>query len=204
LISKLPDGGNTSLVLEELLQSGFITQYYPFGKTKKEMLYRLTDEYSLFYLHFIEKNKMQGKQIWEELSQTQLYKSWSGFAFESLCFKHIDQIKKALGISGIYTEASSYVFKGNEDENGLQIDLLLDRKDNIINLFEIKFYNAVWQLNKADSMDLREKMAAFKRVSKTQKHIFITLIAPFGIRHNEHSLGVVDKYFDLDALFAPD
>jgi uncharacterized protein len=168
------------------------------------MLYRLTDEYSLFYMHFIEKNRRQGKGAWEEITKTQLYKSWSGFAFESLCFKHIDQIKKGLGISGMYTEASSFVFKGDEDNEGLQIDLLLDRKDQIINLFEIKFYNAVWQLNKADSMDLREKMAAFKRVSKTKKHIFITLVAPFGIRHNEHSLGVVDRYFDLDILFEPD
>ena len=202
-ISKLPDGGNTTLVVEELLQSGFITNYYPYGKAKKDMLYRLTDEYSLFYLHFIEKNTMQGQYIWEELSQTQLYRSWSGFAFESLCFKHIDQIKKALGISGLYTEASSFIFKGNEEEKGLQIDLLLDRKDQIINLFEIKFYNAIWQLKKEDAMDLREKMAAFKRVSKTPKHIFMTLIAPFGIRHNEHSLGVVDRYFDLDILFEP-
>lgn len=44
-------------MLEELEQSGFISSYYPFGKRKKDMLYRLTDEYSLFYLRFIEHNK---------------------------------------------------------------------------------------------------------------------------------------------------
>ena len=203
-ISKLPDGGNTSMVLAELVHSGFVTQYYPFGKTKKEMLYRLTDEYSLFYLHFIEKTPQKGKNIWKTLSQTQEYKSWSGFAFESVCFKHIEQIKKALGISGIYTEASSFVFKGNEDEDGLQIDLLLDRKDQIINLFEIKFYNAAWNLGKADATNLREKMAAFKRISKTNKHIFMTLITPFGMRPNAHSLGLVDRCLDIDMLFEPE
>jgi uncharacterized protein len=200
---KLSNGGNTTVVLEELIRSGFVSTYYPFGKTKKEMLYRLTDEYSLFYLHFIEKRPTQGKNIWKELSQTPLYKTWCGFAFENICFKHIDQIKKALGISGIYAEAASFIAKGNDTEDGLQIDLLLDRKDQVINLFEIKFYNAVWQLDKSDAADFREKMAIFQKVSKTKKHIFLTLISTFGIKHNAHSLGLVDRQFDLDILFEP-
>jgi uncharacterized protein len=200
-ISRLPNGGNTSLAIEELISSGFVTPYYPFGKTKKDVLYRLTDEYSLFYLHFIENHKQQGKNIWQDISQTQLFKSWSGFAFESLCFKHLDQIKKALGISGIYAEASSLIFRGNDTEQGIQIDMLIDRKDQIINLFEIKFYNETWQLDKADAIDLREKMAAFRRISKTKKHVFMTLIATYGIRPNAHSLGLVDRVIDLDALF---
>ena len=202
--SQLPDGGNTTLVIDELVSSGFVSIYYPFGKFKKEMLYRLTDEYSLFFLHFIEKKLQKSKNIWKELSQTQLYKSWSGFAFESICFKHIEQIKKALGISGVYTEASSFTFKGNDVEDGVQIDLLLDRKDQIINLFEIKFYNAVWQLDKNDAANFREKMAVFQRVSKTKKHIFLTLISTFGIKQNAHSLGLVDRHFDLNILFEPD
>jgi uncharacterized protein len=201
---KLSNGGSTTEVLEELISSGFVSSYYPFGKAKKEMLYRLTDEYSLFYLHFIEKMPTKGKNIWKEQSQTQLYKTWCGFAFENICFKHIEQIKKALGISGIYAEASSFIAKGNDTEEGIQIDLLLDRKDQIINLFEIKFYNAVWQLDKSDATDLREKIAIFQRVSKTKKHIFLTLIATFGIKHNAHSLGLVDRQFNLDMLFEPD
>ena len=200
---KLSNGGSTTVVLDELISSGFVSPYYPFGKAKKEMLYRLTDEYSLFYLHFIEKMPTQGKNIWKERSQTPLYKTWCGFAFENICFKHIEQIKKALGISGIYAEASSFVAKGTDTEDGIQIDLLLDRKDQIINLFEIKFYNAVWQLDKSEATDLREKMAIFQRVSKTKKHIFLTLISTFGIKHNAHSLGLVDRHFDLDILFEP-
>lgn len=202
--SRLPDGGSTTLVIEELISSGFITMYYPFGKAKKEVLYRLTDEYSLFYLHFIETNKQQGKNIWQDLSQTQLFRSWSGFAFESLCIKHLDQIKKALGIAGVYAEASSFVFKGNDTEQGIQIDLLIDRKDQIINLFEIKFYNEIWHIDKASATDLREKAAVFKRVTKTQKHIFLTVIATYGMRHNAHSLGLIDRIIDLDALFEAD
>jgi AAA+ ATPase superfamily predicted ATPase len=200
-LSKLSDGGNTTLAIEELISSGFVTLYYPFGKTKKDILYRLTDEYSLFYLHFIEPRKQQGKNIWQDLSQTQFVKSWSGYAFESLCMKHIDQIKKALGISGVYVETSSFLFKGNDTEKGIQVDLLLDRKDQIINLFEIKFYNEIWQLDKAEATLLREKIAIFKRVTKTKKHIFLTVLATFGMRPNANSLGLVDRVIDLEALF---
>lgn len=116
---KLSNSGSTTVVLEELISSGFVSSYYPFAKAKKDMLYRLTDEYSLFYLHFIEKMPTKGKNIWKEQSQTPLYKIWSGFAFENICFKHIEQIKKALGIAGIYAEASSFLAKGNDTEEGI-------------------------------------------------------------------------------------
>lgn len=94
----LSAGGSISRVLEELLQSGFISSFRPFGKKKKEKLYRLTDEYSLFYLQFIENKEHEGENIWHHLSQTQPYKTWSGYSFESICLKHIPQIKKALSI----------------------------------------------------------------------------------------------------------
>lgn len=201
--TKLPDGGGFSNTLEELVSCGFISDYYPFGKKKKDFLYRLTDEYSLFYLHFIENQRTQEETIWQHLSQTQLYKSWSGYAFESLCLKHLAQLKKALGISGIYAEASSYIHKGNQTEQGIQIDLVLDRKDHTINLFEMKFYSAKWLINKSDATELREKVALFKRLTKTQKQVFLTLVTTFGVKTNEHSLGLIDNDLSMDVLFEP-
>ena len=44
--SSLSSGGTTSKVLTELEESGFITPYIPFEKNSKEVVYRLTDEYS--------------------------------------------------------------------------------------------------------------------------------------------------------------
>jgi len=90
-LGKFKDGGKIQTVLEELLQSGFITAYHPFGKKKKEKLFRLTDEYSLFYLQFIEGTALEGAAIWHHLSQTQPYKIWSDYAFESICLKHVPQ-----------------------------------------------------------------------------------------------------------------
>lgn len=199
----LPNGGNISDVLEELRHSGFISQYYPYGKIKRELLYRLTDEYSLFYLHFIENSTWQGSEWWQALSQTAQFKSWCGYTFENICLKHLAQIKKALGISGIYTEASAFAYTGNQSEKGFQIDLVLDRKDQTINLFEFKFYNAVLSLDKSDATALRERMETFRQVSKTQKQIFLSFLTTFGVKINENSLGLVDNNLEANVLFEP-
>lgn len=199
--SGLAEGGGISKTLHELIHSGFVSSYYPFGKKKKEMLYRLTDEYSLFYLHFIVNKQLQERGMWQKLSQTPTYKSWSGYAFESLCLKHIIPIKKGLQINGIYSETSSFVFKGNEDLQGIQVDLLIDRNDNVINLCEVKFYNDTFVLTKEYAQKLRQKRTVFKTVSKTKKQVFITLITTFGITPNKNSIGLIDNILDLDTLF---
>jgi hypothetical protein len=200
--TKLPDGGGLTEVLEELISSGFITAYYPYGKKKKDMLYRLTDEYSLFYLQFIENNRTTGKSVWLQLSETQAFKNWSGYAFESICIKHLAQMEKALGIAGVYSEASGFVHRGNSDFSGIQIDLVLDRKDQVINLFEMKFYQEPWLISKADALELRERVSTFKALSKTNKQVFLTLVSPFGVRKNEYSIGLVDSEVTMEGLFA--
>jgi uncharacterized protein len=199
--SKLPDNGNTSKVLEELAESGFITAYYPYQKVKKDMLYRLTDEYSLFYLQFIEKNANEEAGIWQRLSQTQAYKTWSGYAFESLCLKHLPSIKRALGIGGIYSVSATFYKKGTKTEQGAQIDLLIDRNDQVINIFEIKYNTESFVLTKEYAETLNEKISVFKAATKTNKQIFLTLISAFGLKHNQHSLGLIQQVFTLDDLF---
>jgi len=200
-IAKLPNGGGMTKVLNELIYSGFVTAYYPFGKKRKDMLYRLTDEYSLFYLKFIEKNKRNIKDTWQTLSQTATFKSWSGYAFESVCLKHISAIKKALKISGIYAEPSSFLSQGNDVVSGTQIDLLIDRNDQIINLCEIKFYNTTFIITKSYADQLRNKIAIFNDVSKTKKQIFLTMITTFGVSKNKYSQDLVDNNLTMDVLF---
>lgn len=200
-VGKLSEGGTTSKVLEELEQSGFITSYYSFAKKKKDMLYRLTDEYSLFYLRFIEKNKNEGSDVWQHFSQTQTAKIWAGYAYENLCLRHLPQIKKALGISGVYATSSTFLQRANEEEPGAQIDLLLDRNDRVVNLFEIKFYNSEISLTEADARSLRRQMQVFQTATRTRKHLMLTMITTFGLKHNMHSLGLVEKVLTLEDLF---
>jgi len=195
------NGGGLTKILDELEHSGFISMYYPFGKKKKESLYRLTDEYSLFYIRFIEPNRGEGKNTWQQLSQTPIYTAWAGYAFESICLKHLPQIKKALRIDAIYSTASAFFKKGNDDEPGLQIDLLIDRNDHVINLCEMKFYAGELNITKSMAMEFRNKITNFKALSKTRKQVFLTLITTFGIQENKHSLGLVDETLTMEDLF---
>lgn len=199
--TKLPNGNTTTRTLQELEYSGFISAYRPFNKKKKNQLYRLTDEYSLFYLKFIEGKPYEGEDVWNHLSQTQTYKIWSGYAFESLCLKHIPQIKKALDIAGIYSISSSFYHKGTVTESGMQIDLLIDRNDGTINLFEIKFYAEPYTVTKAYADALRQKRSVFKAITKTAKQIFYVLIAAQGTIPNAYSRSILANTLTLNDLF---
>ena len=200
-LSKLPNGGGLTKVLQELEQSSFISSFQPFGKKKKEKLFRLTDEYSLFYLKFIENNQNEHPDAWNLLSQTQIYKTWTGYAFENLCLKHVSQIKKAIGISGVFSRSSSFFKKGTESESGAQIDLIIDRNDQVINLCEIKFYNEPFFISKDYANRLRTKRGVFRNQTKTKKHLMLTMITTFGIIPNKYSLDLIPLSVTLDDLF---
>jgi uncharacterized protein len=196
--TKLKDGGTFTKLLNELEQSNFIAAYYPFGKLKKEVLYRLIDEYSLFYLRFM-KNKKNVN--WQQLAATPTYKTWSGYAFENICLKHIEQIKKGLGIASVYTEESSFYTKPSQYLQGTQIDLLIDRKDGIINICEAKFYDKPFSLTKSYAEELRKKMFIFQEKTKTKKTLFLTMFTAYGIIPNIHSIGFVQQEIKIDDLF---
>lgn len=200
-LSKVPLGSSATRTLEELEHSGFISAYRSYRKNTNAKLYRLTDEYSLFYLKFIEGMQYEGKDTWHHLSQTQAYKTWSGYAFESICLKHIPQIKRALGINGIHSVSSAFYYKGTSNTKGTQIDLLIDRKDRAINLIEIKFYDEPFAITKSYAENLRNKRSVFKDVTNTSKQLFTTFISTFGLKNNQYSLGLIAQSLTLDDLF---
>lgn len=195
------NGGAITRKLEELELSGFITPCYPLNNRKRDTIYRLTDNYCLFYLKFIRATTPVGQDHWLALSQTQSWKSWSGYAFENICLQHTEQIKQALRIGGISVGQYSYLARGNEEEEGVQIDLVLDRADNVISVCEVKFYNDEIELTKEYAAKLRRKMSTFTKRSKSRKQLQLVIISPYGIRPNKHSLGFVDASIDLDDLF---
>ena len=201
--AKLPDGGSTTQVLQDLTSSGFITFYRAFGNKKKLGQYRLTDEYSLFYLKFIEPNQGNGPGTWLQISQSQAWKSWSGITFESLCLKHTTQIKQALGIVGVYTQASSYHRSADDTTKGIQIDLVLDRADHVISLIEMKFYAEPTALSKSfnDSWNLRKGI--FRAATKTNKQLQVVLLSTFPVLDNTNKHSVVDRFLTFESLFAP-
>ncbi|MEM9885034.1 MAG: ATP-binding protein [Bacteroidota bacterium] len=197
----LPNGGSFSRTLKELQQSGFIRLFSGMKKTKKDALYRLTDAYSLFYLHQIAPNKDNQTLDFEQLFSTPSFKTWSGYAFENICFSHLRQIKSILGISGVLTKTYSHISKPTEDLAGTQIDLLIDRNDHSIHICEIKFSKDLFVLDKNTTENIRQKKTLFKYHSKTKKYLFITFITTFGLVENKWSKEIVDQSLVMDDLF---
>lgn len=193
--SGIPSGGDFTLKLNELIESGFVSEYPYFQNKKKLTLYRLSDEYTLFYLKFIEENKRGGAGTWQQLALSRSYSSWSGFSFETVCLKHIQQIKQALKIDAIYATQQSWF---NEHA---QIDLLIDRADNVINLCEIKFYNAPFIIDKNYYLNLKNKAAELQKDLLTRKNIFITMITTHGIKNNNYSNEIISNDLKMNILF---
>lgn len=199
--SKLPDGGTFARALDDLLESGFIIKFQPFQKKQKDSLYRLIDMYSLFYLRFIKGNVSQNAHQWQSLSQGAAYHSWCGYAYENICLLHTAQIIKKLGLSGTFTQVSSWHFNGNDEIPGAQIDLLIDRKDGMINLCEAKFYNTDFLISKEYAAKLRRKRSVFQSVTKTKKSVVTTLISTYPTIQNKYYLDEIHSEIVMEDLF---
>ena len=198
---KLASNGSYVRALEELIVSDFVSPVSSFNKKKKGLSYRLIDEYSIFYHRFIKNNNRYISGIWQQLAATQAYKIWTGYAFEYLCHKHIREIKKALGIEAVFTRVSSLNVAKNKDQDGFQIDLIIDRKDDTINLCEIKFYDSVFTINKNVYSQLQNRKALFREYTGTKKQLFTTMISSNGIKKNDFASDVVDSEITMEDFF---
>lgn len=194
-------GGSTSNILNELQESGFITAYIPFQKNKNESIYKLSDEYSLFYLKFVEHSRDAGAGAWLRQYSTSAYTIWSGSAFETVCLKHELQIRRALGIEGVLTNACTWRHKAGKGKHGAQIDLLLDRRDHCINICEMKFSNALFVIEKKYAQELDRKIEVFRGETKTRSNLFLTMVTTYGTKVNEHYLGRVQAEVKMEDLF---
>ncbi|MEM6395451.1 MAG: ATP-binding protein [Bacteroidota bacterium] len=199
--SSFTNGGGLTSVLTELEESSFISAYANYGKKKKGILYRLTDFYTQFYLSFISKHKLKELSNFGQLSDLPTYHAWSGYTFENVCLTHLDQIRKALGISVIYSEASAFFVRKSDELPGAQIDLVIDRRDQTINLCEAKFSSEPFRTNKKFEEKMQQYKAIFRANTKTKKQLFITLISPYGLAQNINSTDAVDQVISMDDLF---
>jgi len=203
--SKMPSGGNISTILEELESSDFICKLPPFGRMKREPLYRLIDEFTLFHLRWVEKARepLHGAGQWIHLHSTPTWQAWSGYAFENLCLRHVPQIKQALSIGGVRAGVSAWRHQSTgAGDTGAQIDLLIDRQDGVINVCEMKFSTNEFTIDKKYAGELRTKLATFGRVTGTKKAAFLTMITTQGVKANEFSEELVQNSVKVDALFA--
>ena len=189
---KISSGGRFSDSLEELIQSGFVLKYDAYNDNMKSVFYRIYDEFCLFHLQFMEPHKGSN---WAHLFQKQEYKSWSGYAFETICLKHHKEIKKALKCDQI--ESKNYSWHNSK----AQVDLVIDRNDDVINLCEIKFYNDVFSIDADYLKKLRNKETQFRNTTKTRKGIYTVFITTWGIKSNQYSQAIVTNSLTVKSLF---
>lgn len=204
--SRLPSGGNMTTILMELEASGFLCRTEPFGRATRDSLYRLVDELTLFHLQWIEgkRDRADGDGQWMRTRGTPAWQAWAGYAFESLCLKHVAQIKKALGIAGVQTGRSSWRYRAAETNGrGAQIDLVIDRSDGVINLCEMKFSEGEFVIDKKYAGELRNKQDTFRRVTRTRKATFLTLVTTHGVKANSMKSELVQNEMTADELFDP-
>lgn len=194
---KISDGGNLTKYLNSLLSSDFIIKYTPFGTKSKTQYYKLIDPFCIFYLKF-KHEKSCDEDFWSQNNTTQSISIWKGLAFENVCFNHIKQIKNALNIGGVSTSVSPWYFS-SEESNG-QVDLVLKRNDNVINLCEIKFYHDDFIVDLNYFKKLNSRIEAARPFVSKKSCIFNTLITTFGVFKNEYS-NVFQNVITLNDLF---
>lgn len=184
----IPGSGHLSRELRELENCGFIRSYIPYGYRHNMMVYQLMDNYTLFYHRFLKRKHYDGSG-WSSRMNTPEVTAWSGFAFERVCLEHIRQIKKELGISGVLTEVN--VWKCSEDkENGIkgsQIDLLIVRKDQTINICEMKYSESGFKVDAKFDRDMKRKMEDFRLKSGTRYALHATLITTYPVEKTPYS-----------------
>ena len=201
--TSLPPNGALTKMLCDLVNSGFVRICAEFGHQKRERIYQLSDYYTLFYFRFVKENVGKDEYFWSHTYDNPARQAWEGFTFEQVCKDHISQIKRKLGILGVMTEISSWQRQGDSEKEGAQIDLLIDRRDKVINLCEIKFSANSYEIKKEYEQALKNKAAVFRDATGTKKTLQITMITTYGLKKNKYS-NLIGKTVLLDDLFEKD
>lgn len=194
---KAIDNGNLSEILENLEKCDFIRHYQAFGKKQRDVIYQLTDMYTLFYLRFVKGYNGMNDHAWSNIPDKKR-NTWQGYAFEQVCILHINQIKKALGISGIASDVCSWSTRGGN--KGAQIDLIINRTDNVIDLCEMKYSDSLYELTKNYIEWLKERRDLFKKETRTTKTLHLTMITSRGLANGKYT-SQIQSQVTMDDLF---
>lgn len=205
--SRAPDGGGTKRKLKELENAGFIDEFIPLGHQGKGVYYRVIDEFTLFYLKWMEPNlrtilkQSQSGDYWLAKIKSPHWRSWAGLAFESICYKHLAQIQKALNIpAGADVGVWRYAPR-KQDYKGAQIDLLIDRTDKAVTICEIRFNEQPFSIDKDYAYNLINKIETYKKLTKTTKQLFLAMIVASGLKPSMYSEEIVHNVVTLEDFF---
>lgn len=197
----ITDNGKLTELLKDLELCGFIRKYAAYGYASSHYIFQLVDSYTLFYHKFIKVNIKRDERFWSHNIGRPVYNNWCGLAFERLCLLHVNQIKQALGITGVVSGVCSWKVEKNGELPGAQIDLILDRDDNVIDLCEMKFTRERFAITAEYNGKLLNKRARFLEVADKSKGVHMILISAQDAVSNSY-LEEFQKVITIDALFA--
>lgn len=202
---KMDDGGLLTEVLDNLCKCDFLRQYAAYGKKEQGQMFQLIDLFSLFHLQFVNKSNGTDNHFWSNMQDNPRRRIWQGYAFEQICLHHIPQIKQKLGISGVLSEVCSWACKQFTDKNGTehkgtQIDLVIDRRDETINLCEAKFSTDTYTITQDYANRLNSRKETFREVTGTRKSLHTTMITTYGLKNNKYT-GNVQREVTMEDLF---
>lgn len=197
----IASSGRLTAYLDDLEKCGFIGRFRAYGAEVKGAVYCLMDNYTLFHFKFVKNNVDNDRTFWSDSLESPFWMAWLGLAFERLCLLHVDQIKRALGISGVRTSVSAWRHRADGVyPKGAQIDLIIDRKDDIINLCEMKFCQGKFLIAKKYDGELASKRQVFKAVTGTRKAVHLTMVTTEGVERNAY-WNDIQSEVTLDDLF---
>lgn len=199
--SGMSDNGKLTEILDDLESCGFIRKYNHIGMKAKGAIFQLIDCYTLFYFQFVDGNPINDEHFWSKSIDTGVYNSWCGLAFERVCLLHSRQIKSKLGVSGIISSEYAWWAECDDRRKGAQIDLLIDRNDDVINLCEMKYTKTPYRMDATDDAAIRNKRARFLEDTQTPKAVHLTLVCAQGIVRNAYS-DEIQAQVSGDDLFA--
>ncbi len=207
-LGSVMQGGSGIEKLTALIDTSFIMNFRPLYHKKRGIYYRVIDQYSLFYFYWIlpVKESLLKKSLtrgyWDKVKLKSTWSAWAGLEFESICYEHLPQITHALALSPTAIPSTwRYTPNKDSEEQGAQIDLLFDRDDDSITLCEIKYTEKPFVITKDYANKLKQKMDIFRKVTRTDKQLFIAMISASGIKKNPYADELISGVVTLDDLF---
>jgi hypothetical protein len=200
-------GGRLTERLRDLESAGFILSYLPNNNKKKGFVYRIQDEFCLFYLKWVApiKNTLKhgaGTNYWKRYTNTPAYYGWQGYAFENICYKHLPEIKRTLKL-----DETTLVYPWRQlakqvefDQHGAQIDMLFDRADGALTIGEIKFSEKLFKIDKAYAQVLLNKQTVLSNNKGSKPQVFIAMISAMGVAKGIYKDELVDEVVTLEDL----
>ncbi len=201
-VAKIDNNGKFSDMLEDLIQCGFIRKYGHTNKSLKDALYQIVDCYTLFYFRFVKKSHGRDENYWTKILSTPTYHIWCGLAFERVCLLHTRQIKSALGISGITANIFSWHIQKTDEHPGVQIDLLIDRSDNVVSICEMKYASNGYVMTKAEAEKINTRIRVFSLYLPAKKGTQLVMITSNGMSQNKYSVNF-NRELTAESLFLP-